>query len=53
MFLVAVGTALVTTIFGATGGSLAGYKMNNRVGHLKEFEFVPLLGGTLIGVICS
>jgi hypothetical protein len=41
----AAGIAVFTTIFGAAGAGLAGYKMNRRVGGLEEFRFVPIRMG--------
>ena len=41
----AAGIAIITTLFGAAGAGLAGYKMKRRVGGLEEFRFVPIRMG--------
>jgi len=41
----ATGIAIITSIFGAAGGGLAGYKMKRRIGGLEEFRFVPIRMG--------
>lgn len=43
---VATGTAAISSIFGVTGASLAGYKMGRRVAGVKEFRFIPLFSIT-------
>ena len=41
----ATGIAVITTLFGAAGGGLMGYKMKRRIGGLEEFRFVPITMG--------
>lgn len=41
----ATGIAVITTLFGAAGGGLVGYKMKRRIGGLEEFRFVPITMG--------
>ncbi|KAJ9074911.1 Transmembrane and coiled-coil domain-containing protein 4 [Entomophthora muscae] len=38
----ASGVAVVTSIFGATGAGLAGYRFSRRTGSLKDFSFLPI-----------
>jgi hypothetical protein len=42
-FATAGGVALVTTLFGLTGGGLAGWKMHRRMNGLEEFGFKRIL----------
>lgn len=42
-FATAGGIALVTSLFGLTGGGLAGWKMHKRMKGLEEFEFKQIL----------
>ena len=35
------GIIVVSTLFGATGAGLAGYKMNRRLAGVSEFQFLP------------
>ena len=39
------GAAIVGSLFGVAGAGLGGYKMNKRMGDLKEFAFDPLSKG--------
>ena len=36
------GIAIITSLFGAAGAGLTGYKMKKRVGSIDEFLFKPL-----------
>ncbi|KAM6171951.1 transmembrane and coiled-coil domain-containing protein 4 [Erethizon dorsatum] len=39
------GIAVMTSLFGAAGAGLTGYKMKKRVGAIEEFTFLPLMEG--------
>lgn len=39
------GIAVMTSLFGAAGAGLTGYKMKKRVGAIEEFAFLPLTEG--------
>nr|XP_045754508.1 transmembrane and coiled-coil domain-containing protein 4 isoform X2 [Mirounga angustirostris] len=39
------GIAVITSLFGAAGAGLTGYKMKKRVGAIEEFTFLPLTEG--------
>lgn len=39
------GIAVMTSLFGAAGAGLTGYKMKKRVGAIEEFTFLPLTEG--------
>lgn len=41
----AAGIAVMTSLFGAAGAGLTGYKMKKRVGAIEEFTFLPLTEG--------
>ncbi|XP_063320006.1 transmembrane and coiled-coil domain-containing protein 4 isoform X1 [Pelmatolapia mariae] len=54
------GIAIMTSLFGAAGAGLTGYKMNKCVGAIEEFEFLPLNSGkhlhvtiAVTGWLCS
>uniref|UniRef100_F7AFZ2 Transmembrane and coiled-coil domains 4 n=1 Tax=Monodelphis domestica TaxID=13616 RepID=F7AFZ2_MONDO len=54
------GIAVITSLFGAAGAGLTGYKMKKRVGAIEEFEFLPLTDGkqlhitiAVTGWLCS
>ncbi|XP_052450355.1 transmembrane and coiled-coil domain-containing protein 4 [Carassius gibelio] len=56
----ATGIAIMASMFGAAGAGLTGYKMNKRVGAIKEFEFLPMSSGkhlhltiAVTGWLCS
>uniref|UniRef100_UPI00358F1DF2 transmembrane and coiled-coil domain-containing protein 4 isoform X2 n=1 Tax=Myxine glutinosa TaxID=7769 RepID=UPI00358F1DF2 len=42
------GIAIMTSLFGAAGAGLAGYKMKKRIGKIEEFEFIPLTPGSTL-----
>ncbi|KAI8049136.1 uncharacterized protein B0P05DRAFT_575912 [Gilbertella persicaria] len=42
-FATAGGVALVTSLFGLTGGGLAGWKMHKRIKGVEQFEFKQIL----------
>lgn len=42
-FATAGGVALVTSLFGLTGGGLAGWKMHRRMKGIEQFEFKQIL----------
>ncbi|KAI8876389.1 DUF726-domain-containing protein [Backusella circina FSU 941] len=42
-FATAGGVALVTSLFGLTGGGLTGWKMHRRVKNIEDFEFKQIL----------
>nr|XP_032824222.1 transmembrane and coiled-coil domain-containing protein 4 isoform X2 [Petromyzon marinus] len=44
------GIAVMTSLFGAAGAGLTGYKMKKRVGQVEEFEFVTLTEGRKLDV---
>ncbi|KAI9018711.1 hypothetical protein CLU79DRAFT_836988 [Phycomyces nitens] len=42
-FATAGGVALITSLFGLTGGGLAGWKMHRRTRGLEQFEFIQIM----------
>ncbi|XP_070560790.1 transmembrane and coiled-coil domain-containing protein 4-like [Ptychodera flava] len=44
------GIAIMTSLFGAAGAGLTGYKMKKRVGAIEQFEFSPLTHGNHLHV---
>lgn len=46
----AAGIAIIGSLFGVAGAGLGGYKMNKRMGDLKEFAFDPLSEGSELHV---
>uniref|UniRef100_A0ABM0GJC9 Transmembrane and coiled-coil domain-containing protein 4-like n=1 Tax=Saccoglossus kowalevskii TaxID=10224 RepID=A0ABM0GJC9_SACKO len=44
------GIAIMTSLFGAAGAGLTGYKMKRRVGAIEQFEFAPLSQGNNLHV---
>uniref|UniRef100_A0A452QNI3 Transmembrane and coiled-coil domains 4 n=1 Tax=Ursus americanus TaxID=9643 RepID=A0A452QNI3_URSAM len=44
------GIAVMTSLFGAAGAGLTGYKMKKRVGAIEEFTFLPLTEGRQLHV---
>ncbi|CAO2589703.1 Transmembrane and coiled-coil domain-containing protein 4 [Lemmus lemmus] len=44
------GIAVMTSLFGAAGAGLTGYKMKKRVGAIEEFMFLPLTEGRQLHV---
>ncbi|KAK2503535.1 hypothetical protein MC885_005335, partial [Smutsia gigantea] len=44
------GIAVMTSLFGAAGAGLTGYKMKKRVGAIEEFAFLPLTEGRQLHV---
>ncbi|XP_077998407.1 transmembrane and coiled-coil domain-containing protein 4-like [Glandiceps talaboti] len=44
------GIAIMTSLFGAAGAGLTGYKMKKRVGAIEQFEFCPITHGNHLHV---
>ncbi|CAH1240021.1 TMCO4 [Branchiostoma lanceolatum] len=44
------GLAVITSLFGAAGAGLTGYKMKKRVGAVEQFEFEPLTEGNQLHI---
>lgn len=46
----AAGLAVITSLFGAAGAGLTGYKMKRRVGGIDQFVFRPLTPGKELSI---
>ena len=44
------GIAIITSLFGAAGAGLTGYKMNRRVGGIDEFEFQQITASNQLAI---